>query len=138
MVLVCCGLVAAIVYNTAGNPNERTWRLRTNEHQTWTLRFNRGDAVNLKVISDGNSDMDLFVFDDKAKMHQMLNSKLPLEKCVYLCLKYDNGDSKDCDVRFTAPATQDYYLLLVNRLRQDDFRRNGSNSGKLFISPTPR
>ena len=136
LLFLCCGVVGVMVMANS-NSNERTWRLGTNEHQVWTLPFKRGDQVVLTVTSNGPSDMDLFVFDDKNKMNSMLTSKLPLEKNVYLCLRYDNGLSKDCEVKFTAPATQDYYVLLVNRL-SDDFRRNGSNSGKLVFLPASK
>src|SRR5262249_40561910 len=130
LMALCCGVVAVIAVANMGPSNERSWNLNTSQHKSWAIPFKQGDQVDIRVTSVGDSDMDLFVFDNKMKMETFLRAK-NLEGALGMCLKYDNGPSKDCHVTFTAPATQDYYILLVNRDTVDNLRRNGRNSGKL-------
>jgi hypothetical protein len=140
--VVACGVVAGIVTTrgtgdqpkqTAKN-DERTWRLDTGTHQSWTIPFNFGDDVTIRVTSDHDSDVDLFVFADEAKMNALMRSG-NVERSVGLCVAYDNSPSKDCYVRFRAPRTGTYYVLVANRNSLDQPHRNQPNSGKLTFFP---
>jgi hypothetical protein len=135
--VLCCGVLIVIGVAMGSKTNEYKWNLNSNEHRVWNLRFNKGDKVQIIVTSDGQSDMDLFVFTEKGKMDAFLNSP-NLEKAVGLCYIYDNHPSKDCRLDFVAPSTQEYYVVLVNRMSADEPHRNGRNSGKLVYYPAPK
>src|SRR5436309_2766722 len=82
--------------------------------------------VTITVSSNGNSDMDLFVFSDKVKLDKFkAMPNIDLAPALALSLAHDNGMSKDCFVEFTAPATQDYWVMLINRKSKDQPERNG-------------
>jgi hypothetical protein len=118
----------------AQQPGERNWNLGVGQEQTWTIRFNQGDNVVIRVQSNFDSDVDLFVLKDKAKFDQLLRGEI--EKLApTLCIAFDNGPSKDCEVQFIAPQTRDYYVVVVNRQLLDDVARNRPNNGKLTFSP---
>jgi hypothetical protein len=130
-----CGVVLAVVGATAGKPSpERTWNLRTGEHDSWAIPFNQGDEVCIQVVSNFDSDVDLFVFTDEAKMNTMAAAG-NIDQSVHLCIAYDNGLSKDCYVRFIAPQTGTYYVVVANRKSWDEPHRNRANSGKLTFRP---
>jgi hypothetical protein len=131
VVCVGCGVLAAFI--NAGSP-ERFWALPTGHHQVWEVPFDKDDDVTIKVKSDHDSDVDLFVFADEAKMNTLLFSG-NVERHVGLCLAFDNSPSKDCYVRFVAPQTGNYYLVVANRNSLDQPRRNRANSGKLTFYP---
>jgi hypothetical protein len=135
------GVVVAMVTNASDKPQaaakpspERTWKLATGTHQSWTLPFNEGDDVIMRVTSDYDSDVDLFVFTDEQKMNKLLTSG-NIERNVGYCIAYDNGLSKDCYVRFVAPRTGTYYVVVANRNSFDEPHRNRFNSGKLTFHP---
>jgi hypothetical protein len=135
------GVVVAMVTNASDKPQpaakpspERTWKLATGTHQCWTLPFNEGDDVVMRVTSDHDSDVDLFVFTDEQKMNKLLTSG-NIERNVGYCIAYDNGLSKDCYVRFVAPRTGTYYVVVANRNSFDEPHRNRPNSGKLTFHP---
>jgi GYF domain 2 len=137
LLAVCGGVVAVILWQQSGAGNERSWSLAKGKHIHWLIPFNKGDNVVITVTSKTNSDMDLFIFDDKSKMDAFLKWG-NLEKALHFCLAYDNTMSRDCQVSFKAPAKQDYWVLLVNRISQDEPARNGPNSGTLVFQPAPK
>jgi len=137
LLLVCCGIIGVIAVANAGPSNEKKWSLKSGEHKSWTVRFNQGDPVVIRVNSTGQSDMDLFVFDSDAKMKTMLNSR-NIEGSLGLCVVYDNGPSQNCECRFTARQTQDYYILVVNRQLMPRAARDGPNSGTMIFTPAPK
>jgi hypothetical protein len=141
VVCVGCGVLAAFINAGAASltaaikPSpERFWALPTGQHQVWAVPFNKDDDVTIKVKSDHDSDVDLFVFTDEAKMKAMLFSG-NVERNVGFCVAFDNSPSKDCYVRFVAPQTGNYYVVVANRNSLDQPRRNRANSGKLTFFP---
>jgi hypothetical protein len=141
VIAVICGVAVAVVGATAEkarqaarmNP-ERPWTLPTGGHECFALSFNQGDEVILKVNSDFDSDVDLFVFGDARTMDAVLRS-CDVDGNAVHCVAYDNGPSKDCYVRFIAPQTGTYYAVVANRKSLDEPHRNRANSGKLTFSP---
>jgi hypothetical protein len=136
-----CGVIAAVIQNgpiakaVAGKSSpERSWSLATGQHQSWTLPFNQGDDVTIKVRSDFDSDVDLFVFTDEFRMNALLRSG-NVERNVGFCVAFDNSPSKDCNVRFVAPQTGTYYVVVANRNSLDQPHRNRANTGKLTFYP---
>jgi hypothetical protein len=141
VVCVGCGVLAAFInagassLKAAAKPSpERTWNLPVGRHQAWILPFNKDDDVTIKVKSDFDSDVDLFVFSDEAKMNALMFSG-NVERNVGFCVAFDNSPSKDCYVRFVAPQTGNYYVVVANRNSLDQPRRNRANSGKLTFYP---
>jgi GYF domain 2 len=141
VVCVGCGVLAALInagstgLKAAIKPSpERFWVLPTGQHQFWAVPFNKDDDVTIKVKSDHDSDVDLFVFTDEAKMNALLFSG-NVERNVGFCVAFDNSPSKDCYVRFVAPQTGNYYVVVANRNSLDQPRRNRANSGKLTFFP---
>ena len=51
----------------AQQAGERNWNLGVGRDQGWTIRFNQGDNVVIRVQSTFDSNVDLFVLTDKAK-----------------------------------------------------------------------
>jgi hypothetical protein len=84
--------------------------------------------VQITVTSKGESDVDLFVADERHEFE-----------------KNDTSSSKDCFVEFIAPSIQEYEVMVWNRLVQvtDRFQfqgfdsRNGPNSGVLSFKELP-
>ncbi|HYV38587.1 MAG TPA: DUF4339 domain-containing protein [Gemmataceae bacterium] len=135
--LLCCGVIGVIVFAVKEPPNERSWRLDTNQSVFWPIPFHQGDKVVITVTSAGNSDMDLFVFTDKNKMDVFMKAKNLDTAARELCLRYDTELDKNCRVEFLAPQTQEYWVLLINR-NSDEPARNSKNSGKLVFEPVPK
>jgi hypothetical protein len=135
--LLCCGVIAAIFFANQGPKNERTWRLDTGQSTTFSIPFNQGDKVDIKVTSVSDSDVDLFVFDSKNNLDRFMQAKNIDNVAKELCLRYDNTESKDCHVTFLAAKTQDYWAVVVNR-KSVQPGRNMSNSGKLVFEPAPK
>jgi hypothetical protein len=137
--LLCCGVIVVIgVGFNANKPksNERQWSLDPGKATHWTVPFKKGDRVEITVTSTGTSDMDLFVFRSQGEMNAYLASRGNNPALIRNCVAYDIGDDSNCHVTFTAPDTQDYYLVLVNVPRQQ--MRDGPNSGKLVFTPAPK
>ncbi len=135
--VLCCGVFAFIAVTAGGNKsNERTWSLKTGAATHWALPFKKGDKVEIIVTSTGASDMDLFVFRNKADMNAYLNSAGNNPALLRNCIVYDIRDESNCHVTFEAPETQDYYVALVNVRRFQS--RDGPNSGKLVFTPAPK
>jgi hypothetical protein len=137
LLLGCCGVggvVIAVIANSKPS-NVRTWSLASGKEEHWAIPFNQGDNVAITVTSDYDSDVDLFVFADKAKMDATLKAPDVDKAAAFNCVKFDNGLSKDCYVSFTAPHTGTYYVVVANRRSAIQPTRNRHNSGKMEFSP---
>jgi GYF domain 2 len=128
------GVVVAVVGKVAKPCPERAWNIPVGQHRYWVIDFNAGDDVWIKVTSELDSDVDLFVFTDGVKMKAWEES-YNIDMNVDFCLAYDNSLSKDCYVRFKAPHTGAYYVVVANRYSFDQRHRNRANSGKLTFHP---
>jgi hypothetical protein len=95
---------------------EYSWSLDQGKKTDYYLRFTGGKKVEIWVTSELSSDVDLFVYDP--------NNRL---------VAVDEGDSKDCYVRFVASETQTYRVEVQNRVRLEPWQkqRNGPNRGTL-------
>jgi hypothetical protein len=110
------GVILIVVLTTGSNT--RSFNLGVNEKATYNIRFQQGKTVEIWVKSTGQSDVDLFVYPP--------NNANPIA--------IDEGMSSDCYVRFVAPATQSYKVVVWNRLldpKMNQNWRNKANSGTL-------
>ena len=109
------GIVLAVVlFSRQGD--SRSWSLGKGQKVTYNLRFTGGKKVELWVVSDRDTDVDLFVFNQAGQR-----------------VAADEADSKDCYVWFVPPTTQTFRVEVQNRIRLEPFLqfRNGPNSGVL-------
>jgi hypothetical protein len=115
-------IVGIVIFALSGGGATRSFSLNSNEKTHFNLRFTKGKTVEIWVRSNGNSDVDLFVFDATGRE-----------------VAKDDGFDKDCYVRFTPASTQTYKVEVWNRMleardvrgRMEVKLRNGPNSGTL-------
>jgi hypothetical protein len=116
-VLVGGMFVAIVVFLMEEGGNTRSFNLGIGERMTCNIHLNGGRIVEMWVKSTGMSDVDLMVFDPR-------NPNVPIAS--------DLGPESDCYVRFVAPTTQNYTVVVVNVDNPPVFgRRNAPNSGTL-------
>ena len=64
---------------------------------TWTIRFRGGEAAYIVVSGDGDTDLDLYVYDQNGNL-----------------IAYDNDGIDDCVVSFTPKWTGTFYVKIKN------------------------
>jgi hypothetical protein len=97
-VLLLVGVVILLIFLLKpGNP--RSFNLRTNEKYTCNVEFKAGQKVKIKVTSEQDSDVDLFVYNSAGQR-----------------VAFDDGLSKDCYVEFVPLRTETFKIEVWNRL----------------------
>ncbi len=95
-VLVVIGVVILLVVMLQpGNP--RTFTIQAGEMKPFHVTFKQGVKAEVWITSERNTDIDLFVFDERGQKITM-----------------DTRFDKDCYVTFVPPQTQTYKLEVVN------------------------
>ncbi len=117
-VLVIAGVVVVILV-FVGQGNTRSFFLADGELVAFHIRFTGGKKVEMSVNSNGNSDVDLYVFDSGGRL-----------------VRFDDGDSQNCHLWFIAQATQTFKVEVRNMHRVDQMHRNGRNNGTLTFKET--
>lgn len=120
--IILAVVVIVVVAFLTQETGTRSWSLGKGQASSFRLTFKANHKVEIWVTSDKNSDVDLFVFDEKGNR-----------------VAVDEGDSKDCYVWFIPPTTQTYRVEVQNRIRLEPMfhSRNGPNSGTLRFKETP-
>jgi hypothetical protein len=92
-------VVLAVALSRRGRTPSGSYEVNLNQgaKDVRDFHFTSGRQVTIRVTSDLNTDVDLYVFD-------------PFNNLVAL----DNGPQKDCFVNFRAPATGVYRVEIVN------------------------
>ncbi len=97
---LACLLTFGLTGCNARNPE--TFNLRSGASTTRYVKFEAGKRVEIRVKSEKDSDVDLFVYDRNG----MLVAK-------------DEEINKNCMVSFKPEATQTYSIRVVNRVLLD-------------------
>lgn len=84
----------------AGGPVRRVSSVNAGYTDTWTIRFRGGEAAYVVVSGDGDTDLDLYVYDENGNF-----------------ITSDTDYSDDCVVSFTPRWTGVFYIKIVNRGR---------------------
>jgi hypothetical protein len=98
--LVGVGVLVLIIVaanRPASGPGTYTVDLGPGQADTRLIHFNQGQMVEIRVNSDFNTDVDLFVEDQRG-----------------FRVAFDDRISSDCFVRFSAPVTGNYRVTVVN------------------------
>ena len=83
-----------------GGPRYQVDKVGAGGQITYTLAFEAGKLAEVLVVGDGDTDLDLYVFDQ--------NNNL---------IVYDEGYSDQCYVRFVPRWTGNFYIVVKNRGR---------------------
>lgn len=111
--LVSVGVGIWWIASGSSSEGTRRWSLNTNQAATYHLYFRKGHRVEIKVISTGQSDIDLFVYDGNRK------------------IAWDERTDSNCLIRFDPLQSRSYKVEVVNRDLVPQRFRNGRNSGTL-------
>lgn len=123
---VVIAVIAMVSSGGSGGEGTRSFSLGVDKKSTFNIRFTQGKLVEIWVTSDHNSDVDLFVLDERnggpIRHHQRGN-----------VVAFDDRDSKDCYVRFVPQSTQTFRIEVWNRhvIGFGAAGRNRPNSGTM-------
>src|SRR5262249_44815255 len=92
--------VSALLAGCGAAQNPRPFSIRSGAKLTRNVKFNAGTKVQIWVESEKDSDVDLFVFDEKGA----------------LVIK-DERDDKNCYVAFPPASTGTFKIEVQNRVR---------------------
>ena len=78
-------------------PVRITDKVLGNHTDTWTIKFRGGEPAYVVVSGDGDTDLDLYVYDENGNL-----------------ITYDNDNIDDCVVSFNPRWTGNFYIKIKN------------------------
>ena len=86
-----------VLASTTDEPNVKIERVEALSYRTFTMTCDRGEFTELAIIGDGDTDLDLFIYDPEGRL-----------------IAADDDDQSKCVVRWTAQSKGRYTIKVVN------------------------
>ena len=83
-----------------GGPIRRVDRVQAGDTDIWTINFRGGESAYVIVSGDGDTDLDLYIYDENGNL-----------------ITSDTDYSDDCVCSFTPRWTGKFYIKILNRGR---------------------
>jgi hypothetical protein len=97
MVILAASVVPALA-DAVGGPKYGTYRLGANRYRTFSVSFYGGQTARVVVSGDGDTDLDLYVYDVFGNL-----------------IASDDDELDDCVVSWTPRWTGNFTIKVVNR-----------------------